>query len=335
MENTKDPQKKTGYQCVNSEITLKTGELRTHLKSKSPSRVTHKGNWYIDKENDIFIECYVTADQGRYLSLKGTGRILELKGAGSTALARNLQVQWIQSYLSDGLQKWVCDLQSGNLEKLSGAGNDITPFEASLFVDLCKAYVNAQRSGLFKDKNGHVSPKWARQNQIADKLYMIMSAFAKVGLIAIIDEVTGYQEVRDKLALQKILEKYVSEEAKPWVLTFDLDFYKLIFSLNRWTFDPSSVKRPSVIGHWTNDIYDRLAPGVREELHRVVKRNKHGRPSEQLHRHITYEAHPELVSYLTAVKALMRAAPDWRGFQRLLQRAYPKIGTNLELLLEE
>lgn len=39
-----------------------------------------------------------------------------------------------------------------------------------------------------------------------------MTAFAKVGLIAVIDEVTGYQDERDRNELQLILEKYVSQE---------------------------------------------------------------------------------------------------------------------------
>lgn len=49
--------------------------------------VTHKGNWIIDKENDdVYIECYVTKDKGRFLSLRGTARALNLKGAGSTKI---------------------------------------------------------------------------------------------------------------------------------------------------------------------------------------------------------------------------------------------------------
>lgn len=205
--------------------------------------------------------------------------------------------------------------------KGSGYKGKAFGYKATLLPNVCWAYHDASVAGKITKGQAH----------IAVKCEIMLRALTNVAIDSLIDEATGFQDIRARDALQKILEKYVSDEAKPWVLTFDNDFYKLIFSLNKWSFDPTSVKRPSVIGHWTNDIYDRLAPGVREELHKVVKRDKHGRPAERLHQHIKLEAHPELVSYLTAVKALMRAAPDWKGFQRLLQRAYPKIGTNLVL----
>jgi hypothetical protein len=192
-------------------------------------------------------------------------------------------------------------------------------YKATLLPKVCWVYHDASINGKLLIKQQH----------IADLCEIMLRALTNVAIEALIDEATGFQDIRARNALQKILEKYVSEEAKPWALTFDNEFYKLIFHLNQWPFDPTSVKRPSVIGHWTNDIYDRLAPGVRVELHRVVKRNDKGRPTEKLHQHITYEVHPELVAFLTAIKALMRAAPSWRRFQDLLQRAYPKVNTNL------
>ena len=57
-------------------------------------------------------------------------------------------------------------------------------FEASLFVDLCKSYVDALHAGVLQTE---------KQKQIAERLYAIMTAFAKTGLVAVIDEVTGYQ----------------------------------------------------------------------------------------------------------------------------------------------
>src|SRR3990172_13431727 len=93
--------------------------MKTKEIQKEPY-VTHKGNWIIDRENDVFIECYVTKDKGRFLSLRGTARALNLKGTGSTAIVRNLRSRWIQEYLSDGLKKWLDDIESNNIEILTG-----------------------------------------------------------------------------------------------------------------------------------------------------------------------------------------------------------------------
>ena len=94
-----------------------------------------------------------------------------------------------------------------NCRYVSDTGVKFTPFEASLFVDLCKPYVDASREGKL--------PTQAQENT-ANRMYAIMTAFAKTGLIAVIDEVTGYQDDRDRSELQKILSQYISEELLPW-----------------------------------------------------------------------------------------------------------------------
>ena len=101
-------------------------------------------------------------------------------------------------------------------------GRKFLPFEASLFVDLCTAYIDAMHDGVLQTE---------KQVQTAKKLYAIMTAFAKTGLVAVIDEVTGYQADRDRDALQKVLEAYISEELLPWAKRFPDEFYKQMFRL--------------------------------------------------------------------------------------------------------
>jgi len=53
----------------------------------------------------------------------------------------------------------------------------------------------------------------------------------------------------------------IGENSTPVI--FDLK----LFRLKNLPYPPISAKRPSYIGHWTNDIvYDRLAPGVLSDL---------------------------------------------------------------------
>ena len=51
----------------------KNNELVTVAETKEAamSTVTHKGKWYLNKEQDIYIDCYVTNDGKRLLSLRG------------------------------------------------------------------------------------------------------------------------------------------------------------------------------------------------------------------------------------------------------------------------
>jgi hypothetical protein len=103
----------------------------------------------------------------------------------------------------------------------------------------------------------------------------------------LIDQATGFDDMRKREAINRIIERWVRKDALPWVRMFDLDFYRQIYRLNGWVFDPEKTARPGVIGHWTNDIYDRMAPGIKGELHRRVKRNEKGRPTQKLTQYLT------------------------------------------------
>jgi hypothetical protein len=295
------------------------------LKTTTKSEVICQGDWVIDQENNVSIECYVTKDKGRFLSLKGAARALGLKGAGSTALARNLDRLWIRPYLSPGLLKWLERISSDDEnERITGLkGRKVVPLEASLFVDICKAYVNAQRDGLFTDKNGNVIQKWGKQNDIADKLFMVMTAFAKVGIVAFIDEITGYQEQRERDELSTLLSMYLADERLAWAKMFPDEFYKQIYKLKQWPY-PVGVGRTPYIGKLTNQlVYDKLPPGVLDELKR---RNPVQGKSRKWRHHQFLSAdlgQPDLRDHLLQVIAVMKAAPNWKIFERLFNRAFP------------
>jgi hypothetical protein len=112
--------------------------------------------------------------------------------------------------------------------------------------------------------------------------------------------------------------RYCAPKALSWVRVFDVEFYRHVYRLNGWPFDPETTARPGIIGHWTNDLYDRLAPMIRPELHRRVKRNAKGKPTEKLTSYLTdEEGRPRLRELLEGVKALMRISPNWRDYLRL------------------
>jgi hypothetical protein len=113
---------------------------------------------------------------------------------------------------------------------------------------------------------------------------------------------------------------------------FDLEFYRQIFRLNGWPFDPEKTARPGVIGKWTNDIYDRLAPGVRTALHERVRRNAKGKPTQKLTQYLTpAEGKPELKRLLEGVMLLMRMSTTWDEFKLKLDEWYPRFDDTLQL----
>jgi hypothetical protein len=166
---------------------------------------------------------------------------------------------------------------------------------------------------------------------------VITRGLARIGIVGLVDEATGYQYVRARNALEKILDQWLTKELQPWRKQFPTEFYQRIFELNEWDYDPTTEKRPGVIGVWTNDIiYDRLGPGLREELHDYAGRDEKGRLKHRLYRYLTSEyGLPELKTHFAGVLALMRAASNWGQFKEMLQRSYPKPLTTLSMAFDD
>ena len=132
--------------------------------------------------------------------------------------------------------------------------------------------------------------------------------------------------IRARRALATILERFIAKELQPWTKTFPYEFYELIYKLKGWS-GPDGHRRTPLIGHYTNDfVYQRLAPGVLDELKRLNPVSPAGHRLRQHHQRFTPEfGHPKLKEHLAEVIALMRASANWQSFMRNLERAYPKL----------
>jgi len=113
-------------------------------------------------------------------------------------------------------------------------------YNAELLPKVCYVYVDAQKANALLTS----------QKNMAFAAEAIIRGLATVGIIALVDEATGYQEIRDRNALQKILDKYLLKEYASWAKRFPDEFYKEMFRLKNWQWNGMSVKRPSVDQLW-------------------------------------------------------------------------------------
>jgi len=122
----------------------------------------------------------------------------------------------------------------------------------------------------------------------------------------------------------------------PTAKTFPDEFYQQIFRLRGWEWRGMRVNRPQVVATYTKDfVYERLAPGILEELEKRNPANDKGQRKAKHHQWMTDEiGHPALGQHLFSVMTLMRASAEWNQFKALLNRA-PKRGDTLPLLLTE
>jgi hypothetical protein len=162
---------------------------------------------------------------------------------------------------------------------------------------------------------------------------ILMRGLANVGIIALVDEATGYQRDRAKDALQRILEEFIAKELRPWVRTFPDDYYAQMFRLRGMNWPRDTVKKPQYFGHLTNDIvYKRLAPGVLEELRKTTPKGAAGRYKHQLHRRLTDDVgHPKLREHLASVITIMKLSNNYEDFKRKLDRIHAPYGQTMEI----
>src|SRR5690606_187703 len=152
-----------------------------------------------------------------------------------------------------------------------------------------------------------------------EQAYVLIRGLAHVGIIALVDEATGYQQIRESDALQKILDRYIKEHAHRWAKTFPDEFWHKLITIKGY---PSyiALRRPAYVGHWVNDIiYDRLAPGIKKKLKEINPRSPKGHRKNKHHQHLTEDyGVPELRDHLSKVMVLMDASANKNEFERLL-----------------
>lgn len=271
---------------------------------------------------ELSIPCYVLEDGTRVFSGRGIQKIL-----GSTATSG----KWLEKFVnSDKISPYLAVKKTGIssvLDKLSspikfyrpsagGSQSETYGYEVTLLIDICDAIISSSETGKFNDES------------IIKNANIIIRAVAKVGIIALVDEATGYdkEKKRAKDELQKFLTQFLSDEASKWVKTFEDSFFEMIYKMRGWNWNMTN-KRPGVVGQWINNIvYERIAPLTLSTLNDKNPKNEKGYRKDKHHQFFTEDiGKPKLKEYLASVEALGRASNyNWDIFMELLDRAFPK-----------
>lgn len=285
------------------------------------SRQAAKARWGVTKKavcgsadnplriGDVELTCYVLEDGTRVLTqasfLEAIGRHRRANTKAASGVPPILQGQAIAPFISEDVLEKATPITF----QLPGGGR-ASGYNAEVLPAVCDIYLAARDAGVLPHQQLHV----ARQAEI------LVRGLARVGIIALVDEATGYQEVRQRDALARILEEFVAKELQPWVKTFPPEFYEQMFRLRGLNYDEGTIKRPQYFGNLTNNVvYDRLAPGVREELKRKVPK------SARLHQGLTHDTgHPKLREHLASVVSIMKLSDDWEDFTGKIDRIHPR-----------
>jgi hypothetical protein len=278
---------------------------------------THEGDLKIA---DMELPVAVTSDGSRLMISKAFMTALGRPWKGSyagTELPNFIAAKNLLPFISKELRDVLAPV-----EFINKRGQKAQGYRVELLQLVCEAYLDARNAGGVLTQS---------QERVAAQAEILLRGFARIGIIGLVDEATGYQRDRATDALAKILEQFIAKELQPWVHTFDDEFYEQLFRLRGLEFPKDTVKRPQYFGHLTNDIiYRRLAPKVLEEMKRTEPKLPSGKRKGAIHQRLTPAlGHPKLREHLASVTTIMDLSDDYDDFMLKLNKRHPKFNENL------
>lgn len=270
------------------------------------------------------IPCYVLNDGRRVITLRGfLGALGMKKGGGDKGeegnrLARFAAGKSMSPFVSGDLARVMSNpirfqLPEGHIWTKGSGEGWAYGYEATVLADLCEAVLQARDAGKLMHHQLH----------IVARSEVLVRAFARVGIVALVDEATGYQYARPQRDLEEQLKRFLSEGLVRYVSGFPHDYLKHLCRL-RGVELRTDMRLPKYFGILTgNLVYKRIAPGLLQAL--KERRAERGRRSNKLYQWTSEDVgYPALMLHLGTVVGLMKIHTDYNAFVNQLDTVAPQ-----------
>jgi len=250
---------------------------------------------------DMELECHVLDDIRRVFSQREVVRVLS-GGRESGTLSRYIQRNPLfPENFGEG-----ATIQF----RIPGPNVISTGYEATLLVEICETYLRARREGKLK----------ASQLKLAKQAEIVVSTCAKVGVIALIDEATGYQKVRAKHALQMKLQLFIADELQEWARLFPEEFWFELARLEGVHYSPRS--RPL---RWGKYIMAFVYDAVDEDLGMTLRElNPNPHYKENHHQWLEQHGREKVNNQIQQVIAVMKMCNSMSDFKKAFARVFQR-----------
>lgn len=286
------------------------------------------------------VPCAVVEGEIRILNqagfLRAIGRARSPKaGTGIQATVDDLpfflQAKALKAFISEELA-----MSTRPISYVTESGAIETGYNALLLTAVADVYLKYRDDCL---RNGKPIPE--KYKHIIESCDILIRSLAGVAIVALVDEASGYQEIRPQNALQAYLEKIVAKQLAAWAKKFPDEFYENIYKLKGWIWPGMKKNRYSVVAHYTRDlVYQRIAPSLLEELEKKSPKNDKGNRKNKLHQWLTEDiGDPLLAQHMHSIIMFQRLALasgfGWNRFVKMVDQVMPKRGNSLELPFPE
>lgn len=255
----------------------------------------------------------------RVFSERSLANAFGIKGGGQYWKKKKIEGAVLPEFLSSNILKEFIDseleaLLSSAVLYISTTNKTATGIPANILPRICDVFVRAAKK--FPENENIV--------KAAEAAYEIIMAFSEFGVIKWVDKITNYKYEEEDYVIQQQLALYVAPQILDWQKEFQSDFYKEIFRLKGWPYNPYTVARPGVVGTYTNQyIYSFLPTDVFKFIKDRTPKSKAGNYTVRLHQSLNNEVGKEsLRNQLVTVTTLLRISKSWDQFKQLFQELY-------------
>lgn len=294
------------------------------MVGKEQYEASHCGEFRI---GPWLVHCAVLEDGTRVISQRDALMLFDLKDKKAEPQVKRLTNLVEHPVLNTGIYKETLKSLKNPIMYFTPDKTLLKGYPCEVIPRYCNILLKARKLKVLEGEAAMVIAQMAED---------ISTSLSDTGIVSLVDEATGYQDVRGKDALEKILNHYINERFSSWAKRFPDEYYEHLFRLRGWGFTGPGAPKPQVVGHITNDIiYSRLAPGVLEELQRLNPKRENKTRHHKHHQHLTQGVgHPALQQHIHAVVSFMKAYNSWESFKIQLDKAHPVIGDSRSLLLD-
>lgn len=160
-----------------------------------------------------------------------------------------------------------------------------------------------------------------QKNQVLACL-AIRKSLGMLGLVALIDEATGYQYHRAPDALQDLIGKLIRLEVKDWERRFEPEYYRALAKVTGTPYTSGANGRPPIWGAITRKwVYEACFP--EEVIAEISARQGVG---EKLHQWLSDGGIHVLMRQKDHVKLLAETSANYKDFEARCMQGFPRPG---------
>lgn len=271
---------------------------------------------------DIDLECYVLKDRRRIFHKRGMARALAMKSQGGNVFMRAVNRKGLGSVIPEKLREAL----DNPIVFTTIRGDLAHGYEGTTLIELCDAIWEANKQRKLTSK----------QLDLARQAELILRSAAKIGIIALIDEATGYIKDKAREEYKELFREFILNEHREWAREFPDQFFDVIYSLYRLP-RRHKHKHPQFFSHFIRKyVYAPLANSNGAILEMLDEKNPTvyvgGGRRYKLFQFLEEKVGlPALRAHIWQVIGIGNATQTKEGFERGFKKAFPQAGYQGEL----